>query len=369
MKFAVIVFPGSNCDHDAYHAAKHVLGQEAALRLAQGHAICRAPTSSILPGGFSHGDYLRTGAIARFSPVMRAVQAFADRGGPVLGICNGFQILLEAGLLPGAMLRNRGAEVPLRARARARRADGHAVHVAAAASGQVLRIPIAPRRRQLLRAARRARTRSRRTGRSSSATRRRTASVDRRGEPERLAAHHRRHLQRARATSSGMMPHPERACEPALGSTDGLVDLRIGRASRRSRGALVATTHEPIDRRRSSTATASRRDEYERIVDDPRPRAEPDRARHLLGDVVRALQLQELARAPEDAADRRAARAAGPGRERRRRRHRRRARGASFKIESHNHPSLHRAVSRARRPASAASSATSSRWARGRSRC
>src|SRR5919109_39036 len=106
MRFAVIVFPGSNCDHDAYHAAKHVLGQDAQFVWHKETGLHGADVV-ILPGGFSHGDYLRTGAIARFSPIMKAVSAFARGGGPVLGICNGFQILLEAGLLPGAMLRNR----------------------------------------------------------------------------------------------------------------------------------------------------------------------------------------------------------------------------------------------------------------------
>jgi phosphoribosylformylglycinamidine synthase len=104
--FAVVVFPGSNCDHDAYHAVKHVLGHEAVFVWHKDASLGRADVV-ILPGGFSHGDYLRTGAIARFSPIMGAVQAFAGAGGPVLGICNGFQILLECGLLPGAMLRNR----------------------------------------------------------------------------------------------------------------------------------------------------------------------------------------------------------------------------------------------------------------------
>ena len=106
MKFAVIVFPGSNCDHDAYHAAKHVLGQDAEF-VWHKESTLKGADVVVLPGGFSHGDYLRTGAIARFSPVMTAVSEFARSGGPVLGICNGFQILLEAGLLPGAMLRNR----------------------------------------------------------------------------------------------------------------------------------------------------------------------------------------------------------------------------------------------------------------------
>src|SRR5688500_7516339 len=107
MKFAVVVFPGSNCDHDAYHAAKHVLGHDAEFVWHKDTSLAGADVV-ILPGGFAHGDYLRTGAIARFSPVMNSVKAFAEAGGPVLGVCNGFQILLEAGLLPGAMLRNRG---------------------------------------------------------------------------------------------------------------------------------------------------------------------------------------------------------------------------------------------------------------------
>ena len=106
MKFSVIVFPGSNCDHDAYHAATQVLGQSAELVWHKDTSLKGADVV-ILPGGFAHGDYLRTGAMARFSPIMSSIREFAERGGPVLGICNGFQILLEAGLLPGAMLKNR----------------------------------------------------------------------------------------------------------------------------------------------------------------------------------------------------------------------------------------------------------------------
>ena len=141
MKFAIVVFPGSNCDHDAYHAVKHVLGQEARFVWHKETSLGGADVV-ILPGGFSHGDYLRTGAIARFSPVMTSVRAFAQQGGPVLGICNGFQILLEAGLLPGAMLRNRSLHF---------RCEHVHVNVEQTdtpftlecATGQTLRIPIA----------------------------------------------------------------------------------------------------------------------------------------------------------------------------------------------------------------------------------
>jgi len=105
MRFAVVVFPGSNCDHDAYFAARHVLGQEAEFVWHKDTSLKGADVV-VLPGGFSFGDYLRTGAIARFSPIMAEVAAFARSGGPVLGICNGFQVLCEAGLLPGALLPN-----------------------------------------------------------------------------------------------------------------------------------------------------------------------------------------------------------------------------------------------------------------------
>lgn len=105
VKFGIVVFPGSNCDHDAYNVAKHVMNQDAHFIWHKESSLGDADVI-VLPGGFSYGDYLRTGAIARFSPVMKEVVRFARNGGTVLGICNGFQILLEAGLLPGAMLRN-----------------------------------------------------------------------------------------------------------------------------------------------------------------------------------------------------------------------------------------------------------------------
>src|SRR3989304_8033140 len=109
MKFGVIVFPGSNCDHDCYHAVKHVFGQEAEYIWHKTVDVNKFDCL-ILPGGFSYGDYLRCGAIARFSPVMSEVERMAAKGKLVFGICNGFQILCEAGLLPGALMRNNHLE-------------------------------------------------------------------------------------------------------------------------------------------------------------------------------------------------------------------------------------------------------------------
>ena len=107
MKFGVIVFPGSNCDHDAFYAVGTNLGQPVEY-IWHDSSTLGAVDAVILPGGFAYGDYLRCGAIAKFSPVMKAVRRFASDGGLVLGVCNGFQILVEAGLLPGALIRNRG---------------------------------------------------------------------------------------------------------------------------------------------------------------------------------------------------------------------------------------------------------------------
>jgi phosphoribosylformylglycinamidine synthase subunit PurQ / glutaminase len=141
MTVGVVVFPGSNCDHDAYHVMKHVCGVNARF-LWHKEADLAGVDAVILPGGFSYGDYLRTGAIARFSPVMQAVTDFAKRGGPVLGICNGFQILQEAGLLPGAMLRNRSTKfLSQPVHVRVEREDTPVT--AGIARGTVLTMPIA----------------------------------------------------------------------------------------------------------------------------------------------------------------------------------------------------------------------------------
>jgi phosphoribosylformylglycinamidine synthase len=141
VRFAVLVFPGSNCDHDAYHAAKHVFGQDARFVWHKEESVGEADVV-VVPGGFSYGDYLRAGAIARFSPVMKAVVRFAEEGGLVLGICNGFQVLCEAGLLPGALARNTSLrfackDVHLRVE------HAGTPFTSAAEPGQVLRVPIA----------------------------------------------------------------------------------------------------------------------------------------------------------------------------------------------------------------------------------
>ena len=140
MKFAVVVFPGSNCDEDAYHAATAVLGQQAEYVWHKDTDLKGADVV-VLPGGFAHGDYLRTGAMARFSPIMKEVRAFAEQGGPVIGICNGFQILLEAGLLPGAMLRNKGLKYRCE-HVHVRIEQNDTPFTCAGRVGQVLKIPI-----------------------------------------------------------------------------------------------------------------------------------------------------------------------------------------------------------------------------------
>ena len=222
MKFAVIVFPGSNSDRDAYHAASVVIGEQASLVWHKDTDLAGAD-AVILPGGFAHGDYLRTGAIARFSPIMPAVSAFAARGGPVLGICNGFQVLLEAGLLPGAMVRNRGIKfvsrlVPVRVEA------SDTPFTRACAVGQVLRMPIAhgegnyfadpdviaalEQNRQVV-------------FRYVDDTGETSAAANLNGSANAIAG-----ICNAERNVVGLMPHPERACELALGSADGRAVLQ-----------------------------------------------------------------------------------------------------------------------------------------------
>jgi len=237
MKFGVVVFPGSNCDHDAYHAVRHVLGQDAAFLWHKETSLAGADVV-ILPGGFSHGDYLRTGAIARFSPVMDAVRAFAEQGGPVLGICNGFQVLLEAGLLPGAMLRNAGLKFRCEhVHVRVEHTD--TPFTMTCRPGQVLRLPIAhgegnyfadpetirelEERRQVI-------------FRYVTADGDVSAEANPNGSLNNIAG-----LCNRSRNVVGLMPHPERACELSLGSADGLVLLESVVAALTGTGSVAAT--------------------------------------------------------------------------------------------------------------------------------
>src|SRR5580658_1745596 len=141
MRFGVVVFPGSNCDHDAWYAFSHNLSQQAEFMWHDSSSLGNVD-AVILPGGFSYGDYLRCGAIAKFSPVMAAVRKFAADGGLVLGICNGFQILVESGLLPGALIRNRGLRFVCR-QVTSRVETVNTPFTGAAQRGQLLRMPVA----------------------------------------------------------------------------------------------------------------------------------------------------------------------------------------------------------------------------------
>ncbi len=219
MKFAIIVFPGSNCDHDAYHAAKHVLGHDAEF-VWHKETELKGADVVVLPGGFSHGDYLRTGAIARFSPVMAAVRDFAQSGRPVLGICNGFQILCEAGLLPGAMLRNRDLKFHCEhIFVRVEQTD--TLFTTRAAKGQVLRIPIAHGEGNYYAAPEvvgRLEAAGQIVFRYCDARGQVTEAANPNGAVNGIAG-----ICNEQRNVVGLMPHPERACEPALGSVDGLV--------------------------------------------------------------------------------------------------------------------------------------------------
>ena len=218
MKFAIVTFPGSNCDSDAYHAIVDALGAEG-VRLWHKEHDLQGADIVILPGGFSYGDYLRAGAIARFSPIMREVVAHAERGGLVLGICNGFQIACEAGLLPGALLRNESLKfVCCPTRLRVENTDTLYTH--RYEKGQLLDIPIAHGEGRYTADHE---TLDRLEGEGQVIFR----YVDANGEPTPEAnpngsARNIAGIVSARGNVLGMMPHPERAVDPVLGSTDGL---------------------------------------------------------------------------------------------------------------------------------------------------
>jgi phosphoribosylformylglycinamidine synthase I len=237
MKFAVVVFPGSNGDEDAYHAAGEVLGQQAEYVWHKDIDLKGADVV-ILPGGFAHGDYLRTGAMARFSPVMRAVERFAARGGPVLGICNGFQVLLEAGLLPGAMLRNHKLKFRCEhVHVRVEQTD--TPFTLACRPGQVLRIPIAHGEGNYFAGTdviARLEANRQVVFRYTDAAGEESDEANPNGSTAAIAG-----LCNEARNVVGLMPHPERACESVLGSADGLVMFESVVAALRS-GALGGST-------------------------------------------------------------------------------------------------------------------------------
>lgn len=218
MKFGIVTFPGSNCDYDAYQAVVEAIGEEAVYLWHKDHDL-RQSDVIILPGGFSYGDYLRAGAIARFSPVMQDVVAFADRGGPVLAICNGFQIACEAGLLPGALLRNAGLKYICEF-VRLRVETNETMFTNRYAIGDYMRVPIAhgdgrytADEETLDRLEGEGRVVFRYTGAPANAD----ASWSPNGSARAIAG-----IINERGNVLGMMPHPERAVDPLLGSNDGL---------------------------------------------------------------------------------------------------------------------------------------------------
>ena len=217
MKFGVVVFPGSNCDHDTYHVISKVIGQPVDFIWHKEEEI-DGYDAIILPGGFAYGDYLRTGAIARFSPVMRAICGFAKDGGLVIGICNGFQILCEAGLLPGALVRNsRLSFVSRPVWLRVEQTDTAFTNQYSV--GQVLKMPVAhgdgrfvadEATLRMLEAEGRVVVRY--VNRDGSA-----ATEEINGSVNQIAG-----IANAEGNVVGLMPHPDRASDPALGNTDGL---------------------------------------------------------------------------------------------------------------------------------------------------
>jgi phosphoribosylformylglycinamidine synthase I len=217
MKFGVIVFPGSNCDHDSYHAAATATGQQAVFLWHDSNDLenCDA---IIVPGGFAYGDYLRTGAIAKFAHIMPAVKQFAASGGWVIGICNGFQILCEAGLLPGALLRNAGLKYVCKpVNLRVENADTPFTNTCK--QGEVLQIPIGhmegnyycdPQTLSTLQ------KQNRIVFRYSTPDGRITPEANPNGSLDNIAG-----ICNEGRNVLGMMPHPDRSSEALLGSTDG----------------------------------------------------------------------------------------------------------------------------------------------------
>lgn len=217
MKFGVIVFPGSNCDHDAHWTVENVLKQEATFLWHESHDLQNCDVV-IVPGGFAFGDYLRTGAIAKFSPVMQSLRKFADAGGLVIGICNGFQILCEAGLLPGALMRNSGLKYVCKpVHVRVENADTPFTN--ACRESEVLCIPIGHMEGNYVcddNTLHDLQRENRIVFRYSTPSGSITSEANPNGSLDNIAG-----VCSPGRNVLGMMPHPERASESALGCTDG----------------------------------------------------------------------------------------------------------------------------------------------------
>lgn len=216
-RFGVVVFPGSNCDHDVYYVLKHIFEQDTVFLWHKDHSLDNVDVI-VLPGGFSYGDYLRCGAIARFSPIMEEVVAFANRGGVVIGICNGFQILCEAGLLPGALLRNESLKFICNyVHVRVERND--TFFTSRCSEGEVLEIPIAHGEGRYLAdddTLHQLEDRKQILFRYSDSDGHATAGANPNGSLHNIAG-----IINEAGNVMGMMPHPERASDPALKHTDG----------------------------------------------------------------------------------------------------------------------------------------------------
>lgn len=217
VKFGVVVFPGSNCDHDAYHILKHVMHQDTRYLWHKNSSLEHVDVV-VLPGGFSYGDYLRCGAIARFSPIMKEVVSFANSGGTVIGICNGFQVLCEAGLLPGVLLKNDNMNfvcefVNLRVENSSTRFTAMCRH------GEVLRIPIAHGEGNYYADAetlKQLETGGRVLFRYCEKDGSVTTAANPNGSINNIAG-----VMNEQGNVMGLMPHPERAADPEIGPTDG----------------------------------------------------------------------------------------------------------------------------------------------------
>ena len=218
IRFGIVVFPGSNCDHDAYHAVKHVIGEEGVF-LWHKDSDLQDVDVVILPGGFSYGDYLRCGSIARFSPIMNEVIRFASNGGYVLGICNGFQILTETGLLPGALLRNTSLNFVCRTTT-LRTENANTAFTSQLGQDQLLRVPVAHGEGNFYTdeaTLDRLESRGQIVFRYCDTEGYLTTESNPNGSLHNIAG-----IINASGNVLGMMPHPERSMERLLGSSDGV---------------------------------------------------------------------------------------------------------------------------------------------------